>query len=160
MTLPIDDMLLASLLAIAWTDLQQRMLAAYERAGFRKLGPAYLPVFLYLSETGDRVVDLAKRSGITKQAMGYLVNSLEEQGYVERIPDPVDKRAQLVRRTPKGRAAYQIAQQTMREVQEQWGAQLGTQEIEQLLSLLRQLAHAVLEQREDRRLETNGNAPN
>ena len=42
---------------------------------------------------------LAERAAITKQSMAELVAHLERHGYVERVPDPTDRRAKLVRST-------------------------------------------------------------
>ena len=151
MTVPIDEMLLGGLFGIPWSIIQQRVLAGYAAAGFHELRPAYLPVFLYLSTTGDRIVDLAERAGTTKQAMGYLVASLEEYGYVERVPDPTDRRAQLIRRTAKGRVAEEVVRQVILETQVQWSEKLGDQEMKQLISLLRHLTTVVLENRDSKR---------
>ena len=43
--------------------------------------------------------ELARRAQITKQSMSELVAHLERHGYVERVPDPDDRRAKLVRAT-------------------------------------------------------------
>ena len=50
--------------------------------------------------------ELAARAQITKQSMAELVAHLEQYGYVERIPDPADGRAKLVRATIRGRAVF------------------------------------------------------
>lgn len=54
---------------------------------------------------GTKLTDLATRMGVTKQAAGELVNELEAEGLLERIADPSDRRAKLIRFTAKGRKA-------------------------------------------------------
>lgn len=51
-----------------------------------------------------RVSDLAAREGMTQPGVTILVNRLAEAGYAERVPDPTDRRAALVRITEAGRA--------------------------------------------------------
>ena len=50
-----------------------------------------------------RISDLAEREAITQPGMTTLVNRLEAAGYAERVPDPTDGRATLVRITDVGR---------------------------------------------------------
>ena len=52
---------------------------------------------------------LADRARMTKQSMTELVAHLERHGYVERVPDPADGRAKLVRATGRGREVYAVA---------------------------------------------------
>src|SRR5215471_6623942 len=94
--------LMGALTQIIAHAIAKRVHEGYKVAGFTDLTPAYDPVFKFLKPEGDRVVDLAKRAEMSKQAMGYLVTSLEAHGYVERVPHPTDGRAQLVRRTARG----------------------------------------------------------
>ena len=51
-----------------------------------------------------RISDLAEREALTQPGMTLLVNRLEAAGHAERIPDPTDGRATLVRITDAGRA--------------------------------------------------------
>ena len=53
--------------------------------------------------TGTRLTELARRSGVTKQAMMIVVDELEVRGLVRRTPDPEDGRAKVVRLTARGR---------------------------------------------------------
>ena len=46
-----------------------------------------------------RLTDLARRAGMSKQAMGTLVAQCEAWGMVTRTPDPADARARQVRST-------------------------------------------------------------
>jgi DNA-binding MarR family transcriptional regulator len=64
--------------------------------------PKHSAVFAQLGPEGARLTDLAKRAGMTPQAMGELVDELEQLDYVRREPDPADRRAKLVRLTPLG----------------------------------------------------------
>src|SRR5690349_14644863 len=71
----------------------------------------------FLRREGDRIVELAKRAQMTKQAVGYLISYLERHGYVERVPDPTDGRAQIVRRTERGWAFQRAAGRVVQEIQ-------------------------------------------
>src|SRR3712207_8110617 len=50
----------------------------------------------------------SERAGMTKQSMGYLVDYLQQHGYLERVPDPDDQRAQTIRITPKDRKSTRL----------------------------------------------------
>jgi DNA-binding MarR family transcriptional regulator len=56
-----------------------------------------------IAEGPQRAGTLAETEGITAPAMTRILNSLEEQGYVARRPDPADGRASLVEATAEGR---------------------------------------------------------
>jgi DNA-binding MarR family transcriptional regulator len=51
-----------------------------------------------------RVSELATREAMTQPGVTLLVNRLSEAGLAERLPDPTDRRATLVRITPAGRS--------------------------------------------------------
>jgi DNA-binding MarR family transcriptional regulator len=51
-----------------------------------------------------RVSDLAVSEAMTQPGVTLLVNRLAEHGLAERVPDPTDRRAALVRITERGRA--------------------------------------------------------
>lgn len=51
-----------------------------------------------------RVSDLARREAMTQPGVTLLVNRLSDAGLAERVPDPTDGRAALVRITDAGRA--------------------------------------------------------
>ena len=85
-------------------DFERRARATLRERGHTGLQPSHQVVFASLGPDGARLTDLASRAGMTKQAMGQLVDDLEALGYVERIPDPCDGRAKIVRLTAKKRA--------------------------------------------------------
>jgi DNA-binding MarR family transcriptional regulator len=82
---------------------------------------------------------LAERAQVTKQSMAELVAHLERHGYVERVPDPSDGRAKLVRATKKGNQLYAIAREFVEETEAEWTRRLGRQKMRQLRGLLEEL---------------------
>jgi len=96
-------------------------------------------VFGFLDDEGNQVSELARRAQITKQSMADLVAHLERQGYVERVPDPKDRRAKLVRPTARGREVYAIARDAIAEIEREWTARLGARKMRRLRELLVEL---------------------
>ncbi|MBO6936513.1 MAG: MarR family transcriptional regulator [Deltaproteobacteria bacterium] len=64
--------------------------------------PAHMALFPHIALEGTRPSELAKKLGISKQAVGQLVGELEAMGVVERQPDPDDGRAKRVVFTEQG----------------------------------------------------------
>ncbi|MBJ7596869.1 MarR family winged helix-turn-helix transcriptional regulator [Candidatus Nephthysia bennettiae] len=134
-----ENFLIGALLVLPAGELRRRVDAAIAREGFSDYRVTHQPVFQWLSPNGDRITDLADRVGMTRQSMGELVDYLAARGYLERVPDPTDRRAVLVRRTEKGWAINAIAQRVVAETQEEWARALGRSDFQTLLQLLRRL---------------------
>lgn len=81
-------------------------------AGFPQK-PKHSAVFAQIDPQGSRLTELAQRANITPQAMGELVDELEELGYLTRQPDPTDGRAKLIVLSDEGRAAVEAGKQTI-----------------------------------------------
>jgi DNA-binding MarR family transcriptional regulator len=82
--------------------LQKELFTTLAGQGHPELRPRHGAVLAYLDEEGSRATELAAQSGRHKQVIGTLVDELVELGYVERQPDPADRRAKLVVPTAKG----------------------------------------------------------
>ena len=100
-------------------------------------------VLQYLDDAGTRVGVLAERAQITKQSMAELVAHLERHGYVERVPDPADGRAKLVRATARGGEVYVIARRTIRDYERYLEERLGAGGVRRLRGLLEELNAAL-----------------
>jgi DNA-binding MarR family transcriptional regulator len=114
----------------------------FERLAARGHGDvraAHGNVFQYLDDEGTRVVELAQRAQMTKQSMASLVEHLESRGYVERITDPTDGRAKLVRATERGREVFAIVRELVAEIDARLLARLGAAKLAQLRTLLQEL---------------------
>lgn len=78
------------------------MLAGVAARGYKDMTPAFATLIPLLDATGARSTVLARRAGISKQAMSKLIKQLESRDYVEQAADPTDTRAKVVRLTKRG----------------------------------------------------------
>jgi DNA-binding MarR family transcriptional regulator len=108
--------------------------------GHPQIRIAHGNVFQFLDDGGTRVSVLAERAQMTKQSMGELVAHLEAHGYVERVPDPSDGRAKLVRPTASGRETYPLAVEAIAEVEARWAERIGEEKLRRLRGLLEELS--------------------
>ena len=67
---------------------------------------------------------------MTRPSMNELVDQLEATGYLERVPDPTDGRAKLVRLTRKGRRAVAQALRWVREIEAAYARRVGPERFE------------------------------
>jgi DNA-binding MarR family transcriptional regulator len=118
------------------TELLHRRFA--ER-GHPEIRPPHGNVMQFLDGDGTRIGVLADRAQMTRQSMAELVAHLERLGYVERVPDPSDRRAKLVRATSKGKQLYLIAREVVAEIEAEWTRRLGKTKMSQLRQLLEEL---------------------
>lgn len=89
------------------------------------LRAAHAQVFENLDPDGTRLTALAERAQMSHQAMGEMVAELVGYGYLERVPDPVDRRARLIRPTDLGRAELARARDQLCLIYECWQSELG-----------------------------------
>ncbi|MEZ0073292.1 MarR family winged helix-turn-helix transcriptional regulator [Planotetraspora sp. GP83] len=83
-------------------SLQKELFETLAEQGHPRLRPRHGAVLAYLDAEGSRATDLAAQSGQHKQVIGTLVDELVELGYVQRVPDPQDRRAKLIVPTARG----------------------------------------------------------
>ena len=130
--------------ALALGELLSRELMARGHADAR---PALLAVAAHIAPDGSRVTDLAARAQLTKATIVRTVDELERLGYVERIPDPDDGRAKLVRMTPRAYAVQDDARAIIAEIRDGWAELMQPGELDQLEQLLRKLRIALWPER-------------
>ncbi len=79
-----------------------------------------------LEPDGARPGVLAAELGVSQQSIGELVDELERRGYVDRRPDPTDRRARLVTLTPKGSRAVREAYAIIDAMEADYAERAGT----------------------------------
>jgi DNA-binding MarR family transcriptional regulator len=139
-----DQRMIGALLRIPREATVRRVLDGLAAAGYADVRPAHFTVFQHMPPGGIRLTALADAALLTKQSMAYLVDDLEALGYLERVPDPADRRAKVLRLTPRGRAVEDAVRATIRQIEADWASQLGEAEYRELTRLLRALI-AILE---------------
>jgi DNA-binding MarR family transcriptional regulator len=107
--------------------------------GFEDVRPAHGSIAQHIADAGTRVTELARLAQVSKPTVVYLVNDLERLGYVERVPDPADGRAKLVRLTERGARAQREARKIVAEVEADWSQAFGAEDLAELRELLERL---------------------
>src|SRR3954469_14450972 len=113
-----------------------RVFDALHEAGFDDLSVAQARLMMGIDADGTRLSVLAERAQIAKQTATALVDKLERAGYVERVSDPSDGRARLVRMTPRAESALPIARAEEDRIESEWRAHLGPERMDQLRQAL------------------------
>jgi DNA-binding MarR family transcriptional regulator len=124
--------LLGDALRIGFAEFHRRL----AEAGHAEIRDGHGCVFRFIDTEGTRLTALAERSGLTKQAVGEAVDDLERMGYVERVSDPDDKRAKIIRLTPSGADAMRAALEIFDGIERDWGERFGEQRVATMREVL------------------------
>ena len=116
---------------LADTALAQNLPAELSVAGFGVLNH-----FVRLDRDGESPARLARAFQVTKGAMTYTLQRLEEHGLVTVKPDPDDARAKIVRITAKGRRMREIGAEGVRPGMAALIGALGAEEFARVLPFL------------------------
>ncbi len=92
-------------------------LALSNLAARGQVSAAHIHITRHLALEGSRLTELAELAGMSKQAMGKLVDQCEAWGLVRREPDALDARAKRVHFTPAGLAWLQAFQQAVAQAE-------------------------------------------
>lgn len=134
-----DELSTGLLLFIPYREMERRVFAELADLGYDDITLAQGRVFQRVAPGGSRLTDLAEQARITKQSAGFLVDRLEELGYVERVPDPTDARARLIRAAPRGQRVIAAAAEIVDRIEAEWTAHLGARDMADLRRILTRL---------------------
>lgn len=124
---------------------------AIERVN-RESGPnpplraSHTALFPHLTSEGVRGADLARKLGVTKQAISQLVAELEYWGVVEQVEDPKDGRAKLIRFTPKGEQGLLQGLAVLGALEGELADKIGKRRMQELHTALLALEQALTEE--------------
>jgi DNA-binding MarR family transcriptional regulator len=118
-------------------SLQDELFERLAAAGYDDLLPRHGSVLAYLDEDGVRATELARLSGRHKQIVGRIVDELEELGYVERRPDPTDRRAKLIFPTERGLDQVRLGDEIIADIEARHSREVGGRTYSQFRDVLR-----------------------
>jgi DNA-binding MarR family transcriptional regulator len=109
------------------------------RQGHPDMRPMHGFVFQAIGAEGTTAVELGRRLGISKQAAGKTIDSLEHLGYVERGPDPHDARRKVVRLTDRGIDSLARSARIFDDLRARWAQTLGEERLRAMEADLRKV---------------------
>ena len=134
---------LGTLMRTGYHRTMEYVQARLEQLGFDDIRPAHMAIFQNLGPEGARIGELAERAKLTNQSVGYLVDYLEEHGYVERRSDPANRRATLVCFTERGWEEADACAKILDQLDEELTTRMGAERLEQLHALLAEATAAL-----------------
>ena len=130
---------LGMLVASFLHPIQDELFARLSERGHEQLRPCHGVVLAHLDDAGTRLTDLARRTGQPKQYVGRLVDELETLGYVQRQPDPDDRRSKLIVLTSLGHDEQRETDRILAAIEARHAATIGAASYAEFIRLLRAL---------------------
>ncbi|MEV4456170.1 MarR family winged helix-turn-helix transcriptional regulator [Microbispora sp. NPDC049633] len=113
--------------------------AELARQGHPHARPMHGFVMQAIGAEGTTAVDLGRTLGVSKQAAGKTIETLERIGYVERARDPRDTRRKIVRLTPSGLDMLLRSARIFDDLRARWAAVIGDERLRELETDLRKV---------------------
>lgn len=111
----------------------------------RELGLRRLRILQLIPAAGVRQTDLAARALISKQSLGPRIDSLEQQGLVERAVDPSDARAWIVTLSGSGRRVAASLDRALATVERGLASEVGQDDAAAFMRVLRRYGSGEIE---------------
>jgi DNA-binding MarR family transcriptional regulator len=123
---------LAALLGQVHESAVKELHARLAGEGHPDIRPGHGCVFRFIEADGSRLTQIAARAQMTKQAVGEVVADLERLGYLERVPDPDDGRAKIIRLSDRGWQAQAVALRIFADIERRWARAVGGERVAEL----------------------------
>jgi len=143
-----ERVIFSQLLRRPYEALLTKIHAELAAAGYADSYPSWgTNIFHHLRGGGLRLTELAERTHTTKQALRYTINQLEAAGYVERVPDPTDGRAKIIRFTERGWQLRRVGDEIIASIEHECVQRLGEERMRQFEALMKDVSSVLEENR-------------
>ena len=126
-------------LLLAFRVLIDELHAELARQGHPDTRPMHGFVFQAIGPDGTTAAELGRRLGISKQAAGKTIDSLERLGYLQRGPDPRDARRKVVRLTDRAVDMLERSARIFDDLRARWAEIIGAERLRAMEADLRQV---------------------
>lgn len=124
-------------------EFRRELLAEAAARGYGDIRPAHLHITGNVGTKGIRLTALADRALLSLGTTSELVKEMEAMGYLQRRPDPADRRAKLIFPTARGLMLLREASQKVDEIEREWASAVGSKRLEEALQTLDELLLAL-----------------
>ncbi len=133
----------------------QRLMELTREKGHPDLKLSFEQVLTHIGPSGGRMQQMAAFHDVSKQAISAIATELEELGYLQRDPDPLDARQVVLTLTPHGRQLMADSVASGVELEAEFAGLIGAPALQRLCGTLRDLFDGL--QPERMTPERNGN---
>lgn len=121
-------------------SMHRRLMNKLIAKGHHGLKMSFAAVLSHLGFAETRLVDIAERAGMSKQAIGQIADEIEALGYIRRVPDRNDRRAKNLVFTPRGEELIACSLEALEEIQQELIELLGAESFRQFKHTLETLS--------------------
>lgn len=136
---PSSELNTGTLLLQVYQSFERELIAALKEGGYPDFRPKHGAVLANIDADGTRLSTLADRAAMSKPSMVELIDELETKGYVEREPDPDDRRAKLIVPTRRGMGTISTAVKAIETLERRFQELLGEQQYRSMRRALGEL---------------------
>jgi len=104
------------------------LLLALAKEGFNDITASHLNLIRHLNPEGMKLSALAQDAALSKQAITKIAGNLSNKSYIEIIDSSQDKRAKIIRFTPKGNRLITTAMSIVKNIEQHYLNVLGEQQ--------------------------------
>ncbi len=127
-------------LRLAHEVVRDEIFARIQDAGHPGFTRATFPLWRFEGLDGRQPSEIARTSGLSKQAVNDQIGALERLGYLERVSHPADGRARVVRLTERGRELDSAVRAAAQAVEEALAEEIGEPAWQEFRAVLDRIA--------------------